>query len=77
MRIFIIAIVAAFFFCAGCVEETTEFCDDACTICAENECWDFDICMEACEDERDWDKGYLECLQEADSTDCQALEACG
>ena len=77
MRTLMIVMVSVFFFCAGCVEETTENCDDACAIWAEAPCWELEFCLEECEDERDWDDSYLECLQAADSSDCVALEDCG
>ena len=59
---------------SGC-QETTEHCDDACTIWDEQECWGYDICIDECEADKDWDKLYLKCLQLADG--CAELEACG
>jgi hypothetical protein len=73
MRNVIWAVIACFALC-GC-EETTEYCDDACTIWAEDQCWGYDICIEECEDDGDWSKAYLKCLELADG--CGGLEACG
>jgi hypothetical protein len=55
-------------------EETTKYCDQACTIWADCE-WNYDTCMSQCKADKDWDKAYLECLQNAGS--CAALESCG
>ena len=57
----------------GC--ETTEYCDDACTIWSEMECWGYDFCMDDCMEEKDWGKPYLKCPELAD--DCWELEECG
>jgi hypothetical protein len=73
MRTVIMGVIACFVLC-GC-QETTKYCDDACTIWEEQECWGYDLCMEDCREEKDWDKPYLDCLKRADG--CPELEACG
>ncbi len=73
MRAVIIGIIASLALC-GC-PETTKYCDDCCTIWAEDGCWDYDTCMEECRDEKDWLKPYLDCLERAD--DCWDMEDCG
>jgi hypothetical protein len=57
----------------GCEAETTEYCEDACTLWVE--CWDYDTCMGECTADNDWDKSYLDCLETAEG--CERLEACG
>ncbi|MCP4196759.1 MAG: hypothetical protein GY762_06370 [Proteobacteria bacterium] len=74
MRSVILAVIVCCVI-SGC-PETTKYCDDACTIWDDHECYyEYDDCMDECEADKDWDKPYLRCLERAD--DCYELNACG
>jgi hypothetical protein len=73
MRIFIVTVIACFFL-SGCDEETTKYCEDTCTLWEECN-WDYDTCMDECTADGDWDKSYLDCLE--DAADCAGFDACG
>jgi hypothetical protein len=54
-------------------DDDPSICSDACTLWAE--CWDYDTCMGECTADKNWDKSYLDCLENAEG--CEGLEACG
>jgi hypothetical protein len=58
--------------CSGS-NETTEYCDDACTIWRDCTGWDLDECTRECRADGDWDAAYLACLR---GQSCNNLLAC-